>query len=298
MCSQSCGSRRCNIHVFPFQQAGNIHSSEEWEDTDDDSDNFNLGRMGNYATFHDKSDFKKGCPTKIRAKSFEVGGSCRHSSKGKIEDWHVSSVVNQKAELRASRYSEMVKDDTIRQLYHTIRTASSMVDKGEAINNELSRQDHVLSNAKTDISIAEYHTDQVTQTLKGMRSLRGKLKRVIWQKEPTLRRTEFNSETSTFSNVSLDRLDGDVGLCAFSRMNSKPSSLSKEKSEDAHQIRFAAGLGELDKALDIMTAQQKETAWAIESNEGRLSMFEDQLTTTKNKINRQSQVINTILGKS
>lgn len=298
MCSQSCGSRRCNIHEFPFQRAVNMHASEEWEDTDDDSDYFNLGRKGKYVNVQETSDFKKGAPTKIRAKSVEVRGSCRQSSKGKIKDWHVSSVVNQKAELRARRYSEMVMDDTMEHLFHTIRTAGSIVEKGEAINNELSRQDHVLSKAETDISIAEYETDEVTQTLKGMGSLRGKLKRVIWQKQPTLRRTEFDSKRSTFSNVSFDGLPEDVGLCAFSKMNSKPSSLSKEKSEDAHQIQFKAGLGELSKALDIMTVQQKETAWAIESSEGRLSMFEDQVTSTNNKINRQSQMINRIMGKS
>jgi len=239
---------------------------------------------------------KKFAPMR-RVKSEQVVRSRGWSSQEKMKNWHRSSVVNQEAELQAKRYSEMVMDDTLKHLSRTIRTAGSIVEKGTCINNELARQDRVLSNAETDISIAEYETDQVSETLKGMRSLRGKLKSVIWKKEPKLRITEFDSRRSTFSNVNFDSLEEGVGLCAFSKMDSKSQSLFKKTSEDKQQIQFKAGVGQLHKVLDIMTEQQKEAACALESQEGRLSTFENRLTTTNNKINRQSQMIDTIMGK-
>jgi len=297
MCSQATISGRSNVHEFQFQKADSLQASEEWEVSDDDSDYFNLGRMGKSMIIPETRGSKKFAPMR-RVKSEQVVRSRGWSSQEKMKNWHRSSVVNQEAELQAKRYSEMVMDDTLKHLSRTIHTASSMVEKGASINNELARQDRVLANAETDISIAEYETDQVTETLKGMRSLRGKLKSVIWKKEPKPRLTEFDSRRNTFSNVNLDLLNEDVGLFAFSKMDSKAPSLLKETSEDKQQIQFKAGMGQLHKALDIMAVQQKEAAWALESQEGRLSTFEDQLATTNDKIKCQSQMINTIMGKS
>merc|ERR1712061_777321 len=131
---------------------------------------------------------------------------------------------NTDAELQARRYSEMVMDDTLKHLSQTIRSANSSVEEGAAITNELARQARVLSDAETDISIAEYNTNQVAQTLRGMRSLRGKLKSVIWEKKQELRTIEFDCRRSNFSNVNLDLSEEDVGLCAFSNMACKSSS--------------------------------------------------------------------------
>jgi len=291
MCSQTSNSGRRNIHKLQFQHPENFQqSSEEWEDTDDDSDYFNLRVRANSMVIQKTPDLRKDVRHK-RAKSVHVV----RSREEKTKDRRRSSVVNREAELQAKRWSEMVMDDTLKNLSQTIRSASSAVEIGEAINNELARQDRVLSNAETDISKAEYETDQVTQTLKGMKSLRGKLNNVIWKKKPKLRRIEFDCKTSNFSNVNLDLLEDDVGLCAFSKIGCKSSDLFNETSEDAQQIQFKAGMGELHRALDIMTAQQTEAAWALESNEQRLSMFENQLTTTSDKIKCQSQMIKRIM---
>merc|ERR1719233_676846 len=108
-------------------------------------------------------------------------------------------------------------DDTLKHLSQTITAANIAVETGAEINNELARQDRVLSNAGTDISTAEYDTDQVTQTLQGMRSLRGKLKSVIWKKKTEIRAAEFDCKSSNFRNLNLSLLADDVGLCAFSK---------------------------------------------------------------------------------
>jgi len=295
MCSQASEGERSN--VFGFKYSEDWHTSEEQEDTDDGSEYFNLGRIGKCRSLPTARDLEKAFAVK-EAKSKERLSSREYSLQGGKKVWHRSSVVNRDAELQAKRYSKMVMDDSLKHLSHTIRTAGSIVEKGAAINNELARQEHVLSKAETDILVAEYETDQVTQKLKGMRSLRGKLKNVIWKKDPKLRISGFDSETSTFSNLNLDLLKDDVGLCAFSRMDCNSSSFSKEISEDMQRIQFKEGMGQLHKSLDIMAVQQMEAARALNSQEGRLSMFENDVTTTNSKINCQSRMIRSIMGKS
>jgi len=295
LCSQAPNGERGNLHAF--QHVENLFPSEEQEDTDDDSEYFNLGRMGKCISMPDPWDLEKAVPL-TRAKSEQRLKSREYAFQGKKKEWHRSSVVNREAEHQAKRYSKMVMDDSLKHLSHTIRTADLIVEKGAAINNELTRQEHVLSKAETDILVAEYETDQVTQKLKGMKSLRGKLKNVIWKKEPKLRRSDFDSQRSTFSKLNLDLLKDDVGLCAFSRMESKSSTLTKEISEDMQQIQIKEGMRQLHKALDIMAVQQMEAAGALDSQEGRLSIFENDLTTTNRKINCQSQMISSIVRKS
>merc|ERR1719334_1608858 len=182
-----------------------------------------------------------------RAKSAPRSRGC--TTHRETKDWHRSSVVNREGELQAKRYCKMVTDDTLEHLRHTIRTASSIVDKGTAINDELARQDRVLTKAGSDIAIAEYETDQTTEKLKGMKSLGGKLRTMVRKKEPKLK--EFSRETSSFINVNLDLLEGDMGLCAFSKMgNSKASSISKDIAEDDMtnvEAQMRAGIGQLHK---------------------------------------------------
>jgi len=295
LCSQASNRERSNVIEFQFTETW--ETSEELEDTDDDPKYFQLGKLGKCVSAPDQSDLEKATTLK-RAKSEKVLRSSGYLFQERRKDWHRSSVVNKEAELQAKRYSKIVMDDTLKHLSHTIHTAGSIVEKGAAINNELARQENVLSKAETDISIAEYETDQVTRTLKGMRSLRGKLKNVIWKKEPKLKVNEIDCQKSTFSNLNLDLLEEDAGLCALSGMQCKPSTIHGATSEDEQQIQIKAGMKQLHKALDIMTVQQMEAAWALKSHEGRLSMFEEQVTTTNNKIKCQSHMIGKIMGKS
>merc|ERR1719419_45637 len=128
-----------------------------------------------------------------RSKSAFVPRSRERSLHKEKIDWHRSSVVNPEGELQAERYSKMITDDSLKHLRHTIRTAGSIVDKGTSINDELARQERVLSKAENDIAITEYETDQTTEKLKGMKSLKGKFSTMVWKKDPELK--EFSRET-------------------------------------------------------------------------------------------------------
>jgi len=295
MCSQACTRAPNNIHQFQYTEE--LRTSDEWGDSSDDDQGFHVGRVRRVVTMPaELRQILDDGHEMRRSKTAYLPKSRECSMQMKIKDWHRSSVVNSEGELQARRYSEMVTDDTLEHLRHTIRTASSIVDKGNAINNELARQERVLSTAENDIAIAEFDTDLSTEKLRGMKSLRGKVASLIWKKKPKLRIDEFSNERSTFSNVNLNLLNDDVGLCAFSNMKSSKASIS-EDTEDIRQVQIRAGIGELHKTLDAISVQQSDTAWALDNQEGRLSVFENRVSTTHQKINCQTQMINSIMGK-
>jgi len=294
MCSQA--SHRATNNLHEFQCIEDLESSDEKQNSDDDQVFYN-GRLRRSATMPAELRQILDDAGQIgRAKSACVLRQRKSSIQEKMKTWHRSSVMNPEGELQAKRYSKMVTDDTLEHLRQTIRTASSIVEKGTAINDELARQERVLSTAENDIAIAEYETDQSTQKLRGMKSVKGKLASVIWKKEPKLRINEFSKETSTFSNVNLNLPGGDVGLCAFNQMQNSTASKSEDMG-DVQQNKIKAGIGQLFKTLDAMTVQQVETAWALGKQEGRLSMFENRLSTTHKKMNCQTQMMNSIMGK-
>jgi len=293
MCSNACNPSN---NLPEFQYTEDLHSSDDW-DSSDSSQGFPQGRFGRSVTM--PAELRKiiDDTAKIqRAKTSYFPRPRECSMREKMKDWHRSSVVNPEGELQARRYSKMVTDDTLEHLRDTLRTASSIVEKGTAINDELVRQERVLSTAENDIAFAEYETDQSTQKLGGMKSLKGKLASVIWKKEPKLRINEFNQETSTFSKVNLDLLGDDVGLCGFSKMQNSSTSIT-EDTEDVQEAMINEGIGQLHKTLDAIKVQQVDTALALGNQEGRLSVFENRLSTTHQKINCQTQMIKSIMGK-
>jgi len=294
LCSQA-RPRNSNLHEYLYR--GELLTSEERDDSDDINNDFKFHRVRT-RTMPEELRQVLHDPAWMRSKAKSMPRSRECATHKKTEDWHRSSVVNGEGKLQAERYCKMITDDTLGHLRHTIRTASSILGKGTAINDELARQDRVLSEAGNDIAITEYETDQTTEKIKGMKSLSGKLRSMVWKKEPKLR--ELSRERSSFINVNMDLLEEDIGLCAFSKMGgSKASSISKDKAKDAESVesQMKAGIGQLHKTLDAITVQQVDTAWTLDQQDGRLSMFENRMSSTHQKINCQTQMIKSIMGK-
>jgi len=154
----------------------------------------------------------------------------------------------------------------------------TIVEKGIVINNELARQDGILSKKMDEI-------DQVTQTLNGMRSLGRKVKNTLKKKEPKLNMKEFDNKTSYFSTTNLDLLE-DTGICPISKLDCSSSAIIKGTSGGMQQIRIKAGMEELHKALDVMAVQQMDLAWALNTQEGRLSVLGNRMVTSNKNLNR------------
>jgi len=286
MCSRVCNRTRPDF--CEFQPSVDWHTEEE---TDGESELVNPNQMmvKNRSMSTDLRKALGETPPVARARTARTGG---YSLQERMKDWHRSSVADPEGEAQAEEYCKKVRGDTLKHLNRTVRMASSIVEKGTDINQELARQERVIFKAENDLSMAEYETDQATETLRGMSSLKGKLSSILRKKQPKMK-------VNPFSNMNMDLMDGESGLCAFSTMSHCQSiSSSKVETNGTQENQIKRGMGTLHQALDMMTIQQMDTAWALERQEGRLSVFENQMTTTQQKINRQSQMINKIMEKS
>jgi len=288
------GMRMCSISngekgdVIEFKYDMNWDTSEEQEASDDDNEYFNLGRMGKCISLPDLGDLEK--VTELnRAKTEQVLRLRGCSYQEKMKEWQRSSVVNRDAEFQAKNWCKKVTEDTLNQLSNTVLIADSIAETGVAINNELARQDRVLWKNETDI-------DKATQTLMGMRSWRSKLKKVVWKKEPKIKINVFNRTTSSSNNVNLDLFE-DVGSYPLSKLECRSSTLPEDASEDIKQLQIKEGMGQLHKALDTIAMQQMDIAWALNTQDARLAMFENRMTTTNEKIN-EFCMKSRVMGKS
>jgi len=212
-----------------------------------------------------------------------------YSLENRMKEWHRSSVINMKAERAAKKYTDMVKDDTLKHLRDSINVATSVVGKGADINEELRRQEHVLSNANIDVTFTESETNKTAQKLRGMRSLNGNLMSATRKKKPKYRSQIYND---------IHLLNGELGLCSLSKRwsgVSKPQYRGSLKDTKERQIK--AGLGDLHEALDAITTQQFDVAWTLDRQKNHLPVFQKKLDSTHTKIKSQKQVMNCIMSK-
>jgi len=285
MCSNASRITRTSTSSFPGFKFTEDWNTSELTDEEDVS-RPNSPSMTSTTTVFDSPGNRS--PVK-RAKTQPISRSRGYSLHERMKHRSRSPKVDQAGELQAEKYVRFVKNDTLKHLHHTVRVAGSIVQKGNDINEELDRQGRVLLKAENDISIAEYETDQASQTLKGMSSLTSKVRSSIRRKEPKLKASE----------LSMDLLSGEIGLCALSRMSTcKTFSAITKSEEHTQEEQIKSGMGQLHQALDVIKMQQMDTARTLENQEGRLTSFEDKLVTTNNKIKCQSQIMKKIIGKA
>jgi len=291
MCSQVC-SRTAVHNIYDVPMTYGSDTSDE--DSIDDK-YWHLNNPMVKKSISMPLDFRRELEevsTIKRAKSGQLSRSRGYSLQDRMKERCRSSVLDQEMENTAKRYCKMVREDSLRSLRHTISLAGSMVEKGSDINKELARQEQVISRAETDIRITEIETDEVTEVLKGMSSLRGKLSTVIKKKKP-------KQKANPSGNMDMNLMKGEVSLFSFSNMSNCKSSIpSKGSTEDTHQKQINEGIGHLNQTLDAIAVQQLDTACTLDHNKARLSAFEDQMTRSHQKIKSQSQMINQIMGKA
>lgn len=278
MCSSTCSGARSDFKTYRI--------TEDWHISDEDTEE------------EDSIDLAKGrksTPAFVsnqRAKPKRPTGRNRNFSLEKrMQEWHRSMVVDRKAECAATQYIDLVKDDTLMNVRQTVCVASSITDKGADINKQLRRQEQILYNADLNISYVENETDQLTETLKGMSSLRGKLSN-------NLRKWKPKRKVQTFNDIDL--VDGEVRQEAMSRRicSTKSIPVSGRSPKDTKEQQIKAALGELNAALNVIKVQQMDTAWALDRQKGHLAVFENKFDSTHSKIHEDNEILSGIISKS
>jgi len=297
MCSQVC--------YRPEHSFYDVERTEEWPTPDefcnDGSESF-YSDEGEY--FHNPMGMQsKSLPSDLNRVWREVSAKKRirseqfsrprgYSLEDRMKERHQVSMVDREAEDVAERYCELVREDSARELRRTISVARSIAEKGSDINKELARQGQVISTAERDISIAEFELDSTVGILKGMSSLRGKFAQVVGRNKP-------KPGAIPCGNMNMDLMNGEASLLSFSKLTTDEQSfLSEDETEDTCAKEISKGIGQLNRALDVISIQQKEAAWALNKHEESLSAFEGQIATTHGKIRSQSQMMKKIVNKS
>lgn len=286
MCTHEGNRTRNNFLRYQFTEVW--HASEE-DSNDEKCPNFaRAGKMKSLPKDFGRTLVRS--PPIERAKS-ETLRKSGYSLEAKMKQYHRSSSVDREGEKQAEQYSKMVADDTLNHLQHTVRIASSIVQKGADINEELDRQQHVLCKSHNTMSIADYETEETAKTLKGMSTLRNKF-------AINVKRKKLKEKPKAFSEFDIELLEGKTGLCAISRMcNNKSSPPLEDSPKCAQQRQIQAGMGHLHKALDEITVQQLDAAWTLQRQNERLAELEEKMTTTHKKVNRQSRIMTKIILK-
>jgi len=290
MCSQACN--RIASDTSRFQCTSTWHIPDP--DTDNEEESIidlpiNRKRNKSMSILADSRETSEKTSWMGRGNTERVSRVRGYSLEESMKNWHRSSVIDREGEKHAEQYAKMVVDDTLKHLNHTVRVAGSIIEKGTDINNELIRQANVLCKSEHDLSIAEYETDQTTETLRGM-TLKGKLASMIKRRKPKMK-------PNVFKTINVDLLNEGPRLNAFSRMYCSKLATKSDLSEGRQQRQIETGVGQLHEALDVITAQQLDTAWSLQRQEARLSVFENKLDETRGKINHQNEMINKINSK-
>jgi len=222
-----------------------------------------------------------------RTKTDRISRLSGSSLKERMREHRRSSVVSQEGELWAQQYSKMITDDTLEHINHTLNVADAIIQKSGHINEELGCHEHMLCTAENDMSAVEHDTELTSKILKEMSSLPGKIVSKMSRKKPKQKR-------KVLGKINIDSLNGHSGLLAFGGMASCESlhiraASESSKSHPEEQIKTA--LGRLGNALDVIKAQQLDTAWALERQQGHLNLFGDKLDKTTEEISRQNTLM-------
>jgi len=280
-----CTQRNHGSHTLSFQITEQWHASEETDEEDEEvAVSFNRVRKCVSMPLDLSKD-----PMEERRK--EENSRVRgYSLTERLKERRHSSVVNREGELLAQKYSNMIKNNTLEHINKTVCVADSIVQKGANINEELNRQERALCKIDKDMSNIKYDTEVTSQTLKGMTSLKGKLASKLSRKKP-------KREAEVVSEMNFDLLNGQSGLCAFSKTASCETMTATETFGNTQEDQIKAGFGKLHNALDLIKIQQLDTEWTLQKQEGRFIVFEDNLGTTQEKIRQQNVAMNKIMDK-
>lgn len=85
------------------------------------------------------------------------------------------------------------------------------------------------------------------------------------------------------------------GLRTFDKTKYKSSTLSKGTSDDLQQTQIRAVIGKLNSAMDTIIEHQIDIASELNTQEGRLTRFENRLGNADENINRHTNTIKTIM---
>jgi hypothetical protein len=266
LCKEASGHRRPNID---FLQPWDVNYRDVNED--------DVESISMHAPIIER--FSYNIPVK-NAQSVIVRGRERgYSLRRKMGEWAKSSPDESSAEFEAKEHAEMLEDNTLYSLTQTATITKSIIQKGDDITEELARQDRQLSSASTNLHHGEHVSDQTHLYLKRMSHGFN-----LWSTKTPKPEVQVCINDASLRSTSINTVI---------RLSAIPSP-RQIKSPSSKQQQIKNGINDLHLAMDVITRQQRDIAETLESQDGRLALFEDNIDRTISKIHRNMEVRNNI----
>jgi len=186
-------------------------------------------------------------------------------------------------EHEAELYMNALQDSSMQELTLTFRNAESLLDKGNAIHDEVERQGEVVRQSNRDIEATWKDIHNTSHRLKGIKSLRGKFKNIIWHnhEDPEVAVHESDDE----SVISVER------RCTL------PAKLPSYDTKMTKQEWIDKGVDQLCHVLDDVEYVQKDIGKKLGEQEKHFQCLDHNIDHIEHKIHHQTKIMNSITKK-
>jgi len=185
-------------------------------------------------------------------------------------------------EREAKLYAEAVERDTLKHVGNTLRIAESIVQKSDDITEELVRQGDVISTVNSDIHDTEQVVNQTNFTLKGMKSIRGKVGNILFRKKPEVQAYQ-GFQDNRGSNIRNRRC---VSLPVQMQNDMTPGG--------TNQQQIKGGLKQLNLVMDTIKTRQMDITDEIKRQDRQLGEFSNNMGRTQDKIKIQTDLMSSM----
>jgi len=182
-------------------------------------------------------------------------------------------------EREAQLYAEAVERDTLKHVGNTLRIAQGIVQKSDDITEELGRQGEVINTVNKDIHDTEQVVNQTNHTLKGMKSIRGKVGNILFRKKP---------EVQAYEGFQ----DNRGSIIKNRRCVSAPVQRQNDMSiGGTNQQQIKGGLTQLNLVMDTIKTRQMDITDEIKRQDKQLGAFSNNMGRTQEKIKVQTDLM-------
>jgi len=203
----------------------------------------------------------------------------------KIQQYKCRSVGAIRGEQHARSYCDALENNTLEELDRTFQMATSIVQKGADIDEELKRQDKLIEQASEDIHASGEIVSETNWRLRGMESWGGKAANLIWRKKPRTPNV-YPEYLSTYSGLQIVRnVPGSQGS----------SRTSSPRSTNSKQSQIKEKVNQISSTLDLIESQQVSFGDILHHQEEGLSTFESHMERFDDKLQKQTVLVRKIV---
>jgi len=271
----SCSDDPPKLEVEKYEDV-----SESSPIIEEEEEDYSEGFLTRAQTMPARSSYKLHKPRVSVNKSKTLDG--RASLKKRIEHRRSNPKPFITGEREAKLYAEAVEKDTLKHVGNTLRIAESIVQKSDDITEELVRQGDVISTVNSDIHDTEQVVNQTNFTLKGMKSIRGKVGNILFRKKPEVQAYQ-GFQDNRGSNIRNRRC---VSLPVQMQNDMTPGG--------TNQQQIKGGLKQLNLVMDTIKTRQMDITDEIKRQDRQLGEFSNNMGRTQDKIKIQTDLMSSM----